>query len=138
MRFFEAENNLNRRYTLPCYSTTREINTIDDYNKDALYVGHVAQGGWRASILDASRFNEKLEYSEDIDFICRILVDNKFVFSKDIEYLYRIRYAKDSAVNIAPTNLQWYSRVWNVFVPLFEDMIKLRNNVPLFVPMSNR
>ena len=135
MHFFEAENGLSRRYRLPQYQKTREIKPLND-NADALYVGHVAQGGWRTSILKEHRFNEDLDYSEDIDLLCRILSEHNFVFSKEIAYRYRIRSAKDSVVNVGGTKLQWYSRVWNVFRPLYANMIEQHGTVPFFVQQT--
>jgi glycosyltransferase involved in cell wall biosynthesis len=132
MRFFEAENKLNDIYTRPAYQTTREINSLEE-NTEALYVGHVAQGGWRAASLHDYRFNEDIKLSEDIEFICRILAENKFVFSKEVEYQYRIRYAKDSVVNLAGERLEWYSRVWEVFRPIYADMLEQHGYVPLFM-----
>jgi Putative glycosyl/glycerophosphate transferases involved in teichoic acid biosynthesis TagF/TagB/EpsJ/RodC len=131
-RFFEKWDNVDPEYLLPVYEVTREINTLEN-NTDAMYVGHVAQGGWRAAVLENYRFNENFAYSEDIDFICRILLENKFVFSEKIEYLYRIRHEQDSVVNQGSKHVQWYDRVWNIYKPLYEESLAKHGHVPFFI-----
>ena len=132
-RFFEGQDELAPMYNQPLYKFTREVNTLAD-NTDALYVRHIAQGGWRTAVLENYRFNEKLRYPEDIDFICRILSKNKFVFSRNIEYL--VRYAENSSVDLGTEKLQWYSRAWEVFRPLFAEILKERGVVPLFIQQT--
>jgi len=135
MRFFEGKNQLRKEYTASFYENTHEI---DFFQEDIhpYYVGHVAQGGWRAEIFENHRFNEDLTYSEDIEFICKVLLKNKFVFSKDVEYQYRIRNRQDSVVNEGDKHLQWYERVSEVFKPLYEESILLHERVPLFIQQA--
>ena len=130
--FFEGKNKLDDEYTLPTYKQSREINTIGG-DTSPVYVGHVAQGGWRAAILEDYRFNEEFSYSEDIDFISRILLNNKFVFSNKIKYLYRIRHTNDSVINQGNLHLQWYERVWKIFKVLYEEGVNQYGCVPAFL-----
>ena len=133
--FFEGENKLDDEYTKPTYKETREINTLEG-DVSPIYVGHVAQGAWRAAALEDYRFNEEFAYSEDIDFISRILLNNKFVFSNTVKYLYRIRNANDSVVNQGNLNLQWYERVWKIFKVLYEEGLEQYGYVPFFLQQT--
>lgn len=139
IKYFGTEKGLDVRFNLGRYAKTREIDVFSfnpddpDPARDALYIGHVGQGGWRTAVLEECRFNETPAYSDDIGFIARILSDKKFVFSRDISYLYRKRSSNDSTANMNSPVLKYYSRVLNVFAPLYTDMLERYGNVPMFI-----
>ena len=135
IELFEADEGLDKRFSLARYKREREIE-ISDNVTDSLYCGHVGQGGWRAEALIDKRFNEKFVYAEDVDFMSRVLSKNKFVFCKDIKYLYRKRYTSNSIVDTAPEDIRWYDKVWKVFKPLYEDLLKENEFVPFFVQQT--
>ncbi|MDR2649966.1 MAG: CDP-glycerol glycerophosphotransferase family protein [Clostridiales bacterium] len=137
-RFLGAGDKQPEIYNLPAYKATREISILD---ADAIYVNHVAkfprvllQGGWRTAILENYRFNETLTISEDIDFIFRVLIENKFVFCKEIEYLYRIEYTGNSAMNAGKN--EWYICLWETFMPLYRNALELYGFVPRFIQQA--
>jgi len=135
VKFFESKEGLSEKYTLSIYNTTQEIDIFEE-ELSPLYIGHVAQGGWRASIFEYHQFNEDYAYSEDIDFIFGVISKYKFVYSEKIEYLYRLRYAQDSVVDVGPNHLEWYSRVWEIFSYHYERYIGICGYVPRIVQQT--
>jgi len=132
LRYFEAKSGLYRLYNLQQYKSTREMDLLENAD-EPFYIGNVSQGGWITEFLESHQFNENIKYAEDTEFFCRILAENKFIFTNDIEYMHRIVNTDEQIPNNQNNFIELYDIICNVFTHIYTNMIELHNNVPYFI-----
>jgi len=135
IRYFGEKDGLPERYNASFYKSLKEIESSDNF-VEPYYIGHVSQGGWKTDILDNYLFNENFYLDDDTEFISRILVENKFMFSNEIEYLYRV-YSESEINEFNNDNI--YEKIKLIresYIPLYNNMVKIRNHVPNFIQQT--
>ena len=118
MKFFEARDD----YHLLDYKFNKKkiIDILEDYSYIQL---HITSSFIKTQVLTDYKFNEKLKYGEDADFVTRIILDkSRYGILDDAIHYYRKRLNNSSAVQNKEQKIEWYTDTIELF---YQNIIRL-------------
>lgn len=129
VRLFGASNRWH--YEDYRFTSSRVIDVLDNITYSQYHSTGVL---FKTAAIKDKKFNEKLKYGEDMDYMLSLLLENsKIGIEKNSVLYYRKRFDESSAVQKQTKDKSFYfDTIDDYFIPAIEKLEKKYDNIPLY------